>query len=101
MENHYLTSVIKLFGYYKRLGEGAMIQVEKEKLFIQANAESNSIAMIVQHISGNMLSRWTDFLTTDGEKEWRNRDGEFEVRLKTEEEVYDAWERGWECLFFA
>lgn len=101
MENNYLKSVKKLFGYYKRLGEGAMIQVEKKKLFEQANADSNSIAMIVQHLSGNMLSRWTDFLTTDGEKEWRNRDAEFEVHLKTEEEVYDAWEKGWECLFDA
>lgn len=101
MQNTYLVSVQKLFSYYKRLGEGAMKQLEKEKLFVRANEDSNSIAMIVQHLSGNMLSRWTDFLTSDGEKDWRNRDAEFEPVITTEEELYAAWEKGWECLFNA
>ena len=85
--NHYLESVKKQFLYYKMLGEKAMAQLEPEQLFITVNDDTNSIAVIVQHLVGNMLSRWTDFLTTDGEKEWRNRDGEFEQTLKTKEEL--------------
>jgi len=85
--------------YYKDLGEKAMAQVSDEKLFWQYNSESNSIATIVKHLSGNMISRWTDFFTSDGEKEWRNRDSEFENDLKTREEVLKAWNKGWEvCL---
>ena len=94
----YLESVKQQFGYYKSLGEKAMEQLEPEQLFIQANEDSNSIAMIVQHITGNMLSRWTNFLTSDGEKEWRKRDAEFEAVLKTKEEVLQNWEQGWACL---
>lgn len=87
------------FLYYKSLGEKAMAQVEDEKLFWQLNEDSNSIATIVKHLSGNMISRWTDFLTTDGEKEWRNRDGEFENDLKTRAEVIALWDKGWDRLF--
>jgi hypothetical protein len=65
------------------------------------NEDSNSIAMIVQHMAGNMLSRWTDFLTTDGEKEWRMRDDEFEVVLQTRDQMMQQWEKGWNCLFRA
>ena len=76
-----------------------MDQIEPEQLFVSVNEDTNSIAVIVQHLSGNMLSRWTDFLTSDGEKEWRNRDGEFEDVIKTKEELLKIWDKGWDCLF--
>ena len=99
MDNEkYLESVKQQFQFYKSLGEKAMEQLEPEQLFIQPSEDSNSIAMIVQHIAGNMLSRWTNFLTSDGEKEWRKRDAEFEAVLKTKEEVLQKWEEGWACL---
>jgi len=98
MENDYLESCIKQFEYYKLLGEKAIDQVPDNKLFWQYNEQSNSIAIIVQHLWGNMLSRWTDFLTTDGEKEWRNRDAEFEAIIKTKEELLNKWNEGWSCL---
>lgn len=94
----YLNSVIKQFGYYKMLGEKTFSQLSDEQLFWQYNEESNSIATIVKHLSGNMMSRWTEFLTTDGEKEWRNRDSEFENDLKTREELLLKWNEGWQCL---
>ena len=85
--------------YYKDLGEKAMAQLQPQQLFVLPGEDSNSIAMIVQHLSGNMISRWTDFLTTDGEKEWRKRNEEFETVLKTKEEVMQCWDAGWTCLF--
>lgn len=94
----YLESVKKQFLYYKMLGEKAMEQLEPEQLFVSVNDDTNSIAVIIKHLSGNMLSRWTDFLTTDGEKETRNRDGEFENDLQTKEEVLASWNTGWECF---
>ncbi|MEP6929453.1 MAG: DUF1572 domain-containing protein [Flavobacterium sp.] len=94
----YLESVKKQFLYYKTLGEKAMSQLEPEQLFTAINEDTNSIAAIVKHVSGNMLSRWTDFLTTDGEKEWRNRDAEFENDLQSTEEVLEAWNKGWNCF---
>jgi hypothetical protein len=97
----YLESVKKQFLYYKMLGEKAMEQLEPEQLFVAINEDSNSIAVIVKHLSGNMLSRWTDFLTTDGEKETRNRDAEFENDLHTKEEVLTSWNTGWDCFFAA
>jgi hypothetical protein len=97
----YLESVKKQFLYYKTLGEKAMEQLEPEQLFVAVNEDTNSIAVIVKHLSGNMLSRWTDFLTTDGEKEWRHRDAEFENDLKTKEAVLATWNTGWDCLFDA
>lgn len=100
-KTNYLESVKKQFLYYKTLGEKAMEQLEAEQLFISVNEDTNSIAIIVNHLVGNMLSRWTDFLTTDGEKEWRNRDGEFEEILKTKPELLAHWEKGWQCLFNA
>ncbi|MBC8882482.1 DUF1572 family protein [Flavobacterium piscinae] len=101
MKTNYLESVKKQFLYYKTLGEKAFEQLEPEQLFISVNEDTNSIAVIVNHLVGNMLSRWTDFLTTDGEKEWRNRDAEFEEILKTKTELLAHWEKGWHCLFEA
>ncbi len=99
--DNYLQSAIKQFEYYKQLGEKTFAQIEDEKLFWQYNDESNSIAAIVKHLWGNMLSRWTDFLTTDGEKEWRNRDAEFENNIATKDELIEKWNKGWQCLFNA
>lgn len=97
----YLESVKKQFLYYKMLGEKAMEQLEAEQLFATVNKDTNSISVIVKHLSGNMLSRWTDFLTTDGEKETRNRDGEFENDLATKEDVLKVWNEGWNCFLGA
>jgi len=94
----YLESVKKQFLYYKMLGEKAIAQLEPDQLFVTLNEDTNSIATIVKHVSGNMLSRWTDFLTSDGEKEWRNRDSEFENDLQSKEEVLLIWNKGWDCL---
>lgn len=101
MEKGYLDSVKKQFLYYKTLGEKAMEQVEPLQLFESFNEDSNSIATIVQHLRGNMLSRWTDFLTSDGEKPWRNRDGEFENGTGTKNTVMQLWQEGWDCFFQA
>lgn len=98
MNNGYLTSAIKQFEYYRSLGEKAFDQLTDEALFWQYNENSNSIATIVKHLWGNMLSRWTDFLTTDGEKEWRQRDAEFENSITTRPEMMDKWKEGWDCL---
>jgi Protein of unknown function (DUF1572) len=99
--NNYLESTKKQFVYYKTLGEKAMDQLEPEQLFVSVNEETNSIAMIVKHLSGNMLSRWTDFLTSDGEKEWRNRDSEFVDTSETKEELLTIWNKGWDCFLDA
>jgi len=101
MSLNYLKSAHRQFDYYKLLGEKALSQLEDEALFYSANDASNSIAIIVQHLAGNMLSRWTNFLTEDGEKPWRERDEEFEMVLHTREEVFQFWEKGWHCLFAA
>ncbi|HEX8677807.1 MAG TPA: DUF1572 family protein [Segetibacter sp.] len=101
MTNDYLESVKKQFEYYKMLGEKTFVQLSDDKLFWQYNQDSNSIVMIVKHLWGNMLSRWTDFLNTDGEKEWRDRDAEFENDIKTRQELTDKWNEGWMCLFNA
>ena len=97
----YLESVKKQFEYYKILGEKTFDQIPAEKLFWKINDESNSIATIVKHLNGNMLSRWTDFLTTDGEKEWRLRDQEFDNDIKTKADLLSKWNEGWKCLFKA
>ena len=101
MTTDYLESIKKQFAYYKLLGDKTFVQLTDDKLFWQYNEESNSIAIIVKHLSGNMLSRWTDFLTTDGEKVWRNRDAEFENDISTRQELLAIWEAGWQCLFTA
>ena len=97
--NDYLPSIIKQFNYYKSLGEKTFHQIPDEKLFWKPTNESNNMAIIVKHISGNMLSRWTDFLSSDGEKEWRNRENEFNNDISTKEELLLVWEKGWTCLF--
>jgi Protein of unknown function (DUF1572) len=97
----YLESAKKQFEYYKMLGEKTIIQLPNDKLFWQYNEESNSIATIVKHLSGNMLSRWTDFLTTDGEKKSRHRDEEFENTITSKTELIQKWNEGWNCLFDA
>jgi hypothetical protein len=101
MYDHYLESAKKQFNQYKMLGERTMRQVPDEKLFWQYNAESNSIGSIVKHLSGNMLSRFTDFLTTDGEKAWRDRDSEFQNDIGSREELLSKWNAGWKSLFDA
>lgn len=101
MNDPYLESAKKQFSQYKLLGEKAIRQIPEGKLYWQYNPGSNSIGSIVKHLWGNMRSRFTDFLTTDGEKAWRNRDAEFENDIKTREELLDKWDEGWECLFNA
>lgn len=97
----FLKASIKQFEYYKSVGEKTFAQLEETQLFVKPNEESNSIAIIVGHMAGNMLSRWTDFLTSDGEKEWRNRDLEFEENINTKAELLNKWNEGWNCLFEA
>jgi len=97
----YRKDSISLFQYYKKLGENAIAQCPDTGLFAKLDEENNSIAIMVKHIAGNMRSRWTDFLTSDGEKANRNRDAEFEEPPKTRAEVLDLWDGGWKCLFGA
>jgi hypothetical protein len=101
MTKEYLESVKKRFRTYKELGEKAIAQVSDEQLHYSADPESNSIAVIMQHMHGNMMSRWTDFLTTDGEKQWRERDAEFEEQKLTRDGLLKLWNEGWSCLFKA
>ena len=98
MQNSYLESVKKQITYYKSLGDKTFTQLTQEALFYQYNQESNSIAVIAKHIAGNMLSRWTNFFTEDGEKSWRNRDDEFINTFTTKEEMIAYWEKGWDCF---
>jgi hypothetical protein len=97
----YTKDSTELLGYYKKLGERAMAQCPDDGLFVMLDAESNSIAIIVKHMAGNMRSRWRDFLTTDGEKPDRNRDTEFETPPKTRAELMEMWEGGWKYVFDA
>jgi hypothetical protein len=100
MQN-FLTSTRKLFTHYKELGEKAIAQLSDPEINWRPNDASNSVAIIVHHLSGNMLSRFTDFLTSDGEKSWRDRDAEFEEGYKTKAEMLAAWEAGWQKVFEA
>ncbi len=97
----FLDSARKEFAYYRSLGDKTFAQLQDTDLFRAPAAGNNSIAVIVQHMHGNMMSRWTDFLTTDGEKEWRQRDAEFEPVITTRAEVIALWNEGWTCLFAA
>ena len=97
----YLASIKKQFQYYRLLGENTFDQLSFEELKNEISEDSNSIAIIVKHLGGNMLSRWTNFLTEDGEKEWRNRDLEFHDTIETKEELIKFWNSGWTCLFDA
>lgn len=101
MSNNYLQSVRKQFEYYKMLGDQTFTQLTEAQLFWKSDANSNSIAIIVKHLWGNMRSRWTDFLTSDGEKVWRNRESEFDNDISTYSELLEKWEAGWNCLFAA
>jgi len=101
MNNNYLESVLKQFEYYKTLADKTFLQVGDEAFHWQYNEDSNSIAMIVSHLANNMLSRFTDFLTTDGEKAWRNRDLEFEPQSADKIALIKKWNEGWACLFGA
>ena len=94
----FLESAGKLFRYYKKLGEGAIAQLNDEQVLARSNEASNNIALIVHHLSGNMLSRWTDFLTSDGEKAWRNREAEFEEAYANKKTMMESWDKGWKCL---
>lgn len=91
----------KLFRYYKSLGDKSLERLSDEEIHIRIAPSSNNVATIVKHMSGNMLSRFTDFLTSDGEKPWRKRDEEFEDTYTSKAEMLDAWEQGWACLFAA
>ncbi len=97
----YLEGIQKQFEYYKLLGEKTINQLEDDKLFWQYNDTSNSMAIIIKHLWGNMKSRWTDFLNSDGEKVWRERDAEFDSDIKNKEELLIKWNEGWKCLFDA
>nr|WP_321234270.1 DUF1572 family protein [uncultured Psychroserpens sp.] len=101
MEQSYLESTKKQFEYYKSLGDKTIVQLSLDELKHEFAEDSNSIAIIMKHIVGNMLSRWTNFLTEDGEKEWRNRDNEFEDTFQNREELIAYWNKGWDCLFNA
>src|SRR3954471_15463427 len=97
----YLQTSIRRLRYYKLLGEQTFGQLSDADFQYTPNEASNSIAVIIQHVSGNMLSRWTNFLTEDGEKAWRNRDKEFEMRNYTKQQLLDMWEKGWRCFLNA
>ncbi len=99
--NSYLPSVIKQFQYYKSLGDKTLDRLSTEQIFWQPDDSNNSVAILVKHLAGNMLSRWTNLLTEDGEKSWRNRDEEFIQTFQTKDEVLTYWNKGWDCLFDA
>jgi len=99
---HFLEDALAVFRKYQKLGEDAMAQLDDEQFFAAIDAEANSVAVIVKHLAGNMRSRWTDFLTADGEKPDRNRDAEFRLEPgTTRAEVTGWWESGWQCVFEA
>jgi hypothetical protein len=97
----FLQTAIKRLRYYKELGEKTFGQLTDAELQFTPNAASNSIAVIVQHMAGNMLSRWTNFLTEDGEKPWRQRDEEFEAHEYSKQQILELWEKGWSCFLDA
>jgi hypothetical protein len=101
MESTFLKSSILQFKYYKELGEKTIEQIPETQFSFTLNSKSNSINTIVKHLSGNMISRWSDFLNSDGEKEWRNRDDEFKDTIQTKPELIDIWNKGWKELFEA
>ncbi len=100
-EEGFLKDAIKRFRSYKELGDKTFSQLEDKHFFYQPSSESNNIAIIIQHLYGNMLSRFTNFLTEDGEKPWRNRDGEFESVNISKEDLLTFWNTGWNCVFNA
>jgi hypothetical protein len=94
----FVAAIINAFEANKRLADRAVEQVPDDKLHVALDANTNSIAVIMKHVAGNLTSRWTDFLATDGEKPGRDRDGEFVDTFRTRAELLDCWERGWACL---
>lgn len=101
LSTEFLQSAVKRLNYYKELGDKTFAQLNDNDFHYQPNEASNSIAIIIQHMAGNMLSRWTDFLTSDGEKDWRNRDIEFEEQHLNKEQLIAFWEKGWACCLGA
>jgi len=101
LDAEFMSAIINAFEANKRLADRAIEQVPDNKLHIALDANANSIAVIMKHVAGNLISRWTDFLTTDGEKPWRNRDDEFVDSFRSRAEVLEYWERGWACLLKA
>jgi hypothetical protein len=101
LASHFINFTITRVSYYKALGDKTFEQLNEQDFHFMPNAESNSIAIIIQHMAGNMLSRWTNFLTTDGEKEWRNRDTEFEEQPLNKEQLLVLWNKGWDCYLGA
>ena len=99
MTGSFLASARRQFAYYRMLGEKSIERIPDDRLFHAINDDCNSAWTIVKHLSGNMLSRWTDFLTKDGEKEWRNRDAEFVNDVSDRAALMERWRKGWECLF--
>jgi hypothetical protein len=100
LEKHIIENTISVFKNYRSLAEKAMIQLTTDVEFhYRPDAESNSVAIIIKHLNGNMISRWTDFLTTDGEKQNRNRDSEFIEGAETREQLMYIWEKGWSVFF--
>ena len=97
----FVSAIANAFEANKRLADRAVEQVPDDKLHVALDANTNSIAVIMKHVAGNLISRWTDFLTSDGEKPWRNRDEEFVDRFGSRAEVLEYWERGWACLLTA
>jgi len=97
----YLLTVIRRVKYYKGLADKTFEQLEEKDFHYQPGSESNSVAIIIQHMYGNMLSRWTNFLTEDGEKTWRQRDDEFEVHEYSKAKLLELWEKGWDCYLKA
>lgn len=95
----FLQESIRAFQSMKKLGDQAFAQTSEICFYQTLDEESNSLEVIIKHMHGNMLSRWTDFLTTDGEKEWRDRDSEFEEERHSREELLALWEAGWQVLF--
>ena len=97
----FMSAIINAFEANKRLADRAIEQVPDDKLHTALDENTNSIAVIMKHVAGNLASRWTDFLTTDGEKLWRNRDDEFVDSFGSRAEILAMWERGWTCLLTA
>jgi hypothetical protein len=94
----FVSAVVNAFEANKRLADRAVEQVPDDKLHVPLDPNTNSVAVIMKHVAGNLTSRWTDFLTTDGEKPWRDRDDEFVDTFGSRAELLEAWERGWACL---
>ncbi|PKG52795.1 DUF1572 family protein [Olleya sp. 1-3] len=99
--NNYITSIIKQFDYYKTAGDKTLQQLSFEEMNWQSHDNSNSVSIIVKHMVGNMLSRWTNFLIEDGEKDWRQREQEFEATYTNKDQLIADWEKGWQCVYDA